>query len=276
MLPLAPGKVPELKVFVHAGEKTELEVELKISGKSGNFTPDRSLEKRTFSLMPGLNTLHLSFTVEIPEVCYGFICLFKNEKLKLAYSHIRITGILSVFNLINEAVSNYGRQIPVGDIGMDEFEFWCPKRRPEGFNLAMQISPGLDSFDGENIRNGLARPTTQPNAWVADLKDPEPAIRLDWEEAKTIRRIILKFDTDSDHPMESVLMAHPESVMPFCIRNFRIYDDQKNILYSKEKNYQTIQVIDLATPATTRQLTIAVEHPSAETPAAIFEILCYE
>lgn len=276
MLPLAPGKVPELKIFVHADEKTELEVELKISEKAGNFTPDRSLGKRTFALLPGTNTLLLSFAAEIPEVCYGFFCLYKNEKVKLAYSPIRITGILSVFNLVNEAVSNYGRQVPVGDIGMDEFEFWCPQRRPEGYNLAMQIIPGLDCFDGENIRNGLARPTTQPNAWVADRKDPEPAIQLNWEETKKIRRIILKFDTDADHPMESVLMTHPETVMPFCVRNFTIYDDQKNILYRKMGNYQTIQVIDLATPVSTRQLTIAVEHPSENTPAAIFEILCYE
>ncbi|MHA4812388.1 FAD-dependent oxidoreductase [Flavitalea flava] len=275
LLPLKSGKAPELTIHLYAEEPTELEAELKISSKAGNFTPDISLEKKKFSLSKGRHQLRLSFTSDIPAEGYAFICLYKNEKIKLAFSPKRITGILSVFNLVNEAVSNYGRQVPPADIGMDEFEFWCPQRRPEGLNIAMQIKPGLDVFGPEQILNGIARPTVRPNAWVANPIDPHPTLQLNWIKAVTIRRVILKFDTDTDHPMESVLMTHPESIMPFCVRNFVIYDDQKNILYRKEGNYQTIQVIDLAQPVTTKQLTIAVEHPSSETPAAIFEILCY-
>jgi len=276
MLPLAAGAMPTIRMEVHADAATELEVELKISSRAGNFTPDLSLEKKIFFLAPGANLLRLSFTSVIAEACYGFICLYKNDKVRASFSSRRITGILSVFNGVNEAVSNYGRQVPEGDIGMDTFEFWCPQRRPEGLNLSMQIVPGLDVFREENIRNGLARPTVQPNAWVADWNDPAPSITLLWGETKKIRRVVLLFDTDTDHPMESVLMSHPEAVMPFCVRNFTIYDEQKNVIYRKEGNYQTVQVIDFATPVTTRQLIIAVEHPSAETPAAIFEIRCYE
>jgi hypothetical protein len=196
--------------------------------------------------------------------------------VKVAVSLKRVTGILSVFNLVNEAVSNYGRQVPVGDIGMDEFEFWCPQRRPEGLNLAMQIAPGLDVFHGEHIRNGIARPTVRPNAWVADWKDTAPAIRLSWPETRQIKKIILKFDTDSDHPMESVLMTHPESVMPFCVQNFVIYDGAGHVLYRAAGNYQTIRIIVFPEPVHTRELRVVLEHPSSDTPAAIFEILCYE
>jgi hypothetical protein len=166
--------------------------------------------------------------------------------------------------------------VPVGDIGMDEFEFWCPQRRPEGFNLAMQIVPGLDVFRKGNIRNGIARPTVRPNAWVADWNDATPAIRLNWPDPKRIKKIILKFDTDIDHPMESVLMTHPESVMPFCVQNFVIYDDAGQVLYREEGNYQTIKIIGFSEPVHTRELHVVLEHPSSDTPAAIFEILCYE
>ncbi len=276
MLPLTAGKVPELTLQVYAEENTILDIELRMSSRPGNFTPDITLEKKSLSLTPGINDLRLSFGAEMPEAGYAFFCFYKNEKLRLAYSPKRITGILSVFNLVNEAVSNYGRQSPPADIGMDAFEFWCPQRRPEGLNLALQIHPALDVFDGENVRNGLSRPTTGPNAWVADRDDPAPFLQLDWPERKRIREIILKFDTDADHPMESVLMTHPETVMPFCVRNFTIFDDQKNICYRKEGNYQTIHKIRFDKPVETRQLTISVEHPSADTPAAIFEILCYE
>ncbi|WP_431210119.1 hypothetical protein ACQ86N_29215 [Puia sp. P3] len=155
-------------------------------------------------------------------------------------------------------------------------EFWCPQRRPEGQNLAFSLVPGLRCFGVENIRNGIARPTVAPNAWVADLADAAPWLRIEWDGPRAIRKLVIKFDTDLDHPMESVLMTHPEYVMPFCVRNYRILDEEGKELYRKEGNYQTINVIEFEKPVTTRRLTIAVEHPSAETPAAVFEILCYE
>jgi hypothetical protein len=276
MLPLTAGKTPVLRLQVYAEAATELQAELKMSSKAGNFTPDISLERKTISLAAGPNQVELDFAAEIPEDGYGFFCLYKNEKVKVAVSLKRVTGILSVFNGVNEAVSNYGRQVPVGDIGMDEFEFWCPQRRPEGLNLAMQIAPGLDVFCGGNIRNGITRPTVRPNAWVAGWTDAAPAIRLSWPETKRIRKIILKFDTDSDHPMESVLMTHPEPVMPFCVQNFVIYDGAGRELYRAEGNYQTIRVIGFPEAVLTSELRIVLEHPSADTPAALFEILCYE
>ncbi|HTI07102.1 MAG TPA: FAD-dependent oxidoreductase, partial [Puia sp.] len=276
MLPLKAGKPPVLWMQVQAEVATEWQVELKVSSKAGNFTPDISLEQKVINLAAGLNKVKLDFAAEIPEEGYGFFCLYKNEKVKIAVRPKRVTGILSVFNLVNEAVSNYGRQVPVGDIGMDEFEFWCPQRRPEGLNLAMQIVPGLDVFREGNIRNGIARPTVRPNAWVADWNDAAPAIRLSWPDQKRIKKIILKFDTDTDHPMESVLMTHPESVMPFCVQNFVIYDGAGQVLHREEGNYQTIRIIGFSEPILTRELRVVLEHPSSDTPAAIFEILCYE
>jgi hypothetical protein len=273
---MSPGLCPSLLFYVDALEDTELEVELKVSSRGGNFTPDVSLVKRSFALRPGRQEVLLEFGVSFSEECYGFFCFYKNPLVKIGFSAQRITGILSVFNLVNEAVSNYGRQTPPEGIGMEEFEFWCPQRRPEGRNVAMKIKPGLDVFDGANIRNGIARPTVRPNAWVAEPNDPAPAIRLTWKEPRQIRRVVIKFDTDADHPMESVLMAHPETVMPCCVRNFSLRGERGEVLYAVTGNYQTIRVIEFAEPVRTQALTLFVDHPSVDSPAAIFEILCYE
>src|SRR5690606_1161350 len=124
------------------------------------------------------------------------------------------------------------KQTPPEDIGVDEFEFWCPQRRPEGQNLAINISPALTCFQKGNVRNGTDRPTEQPNAWVADPDDPNPWIALEWDEARSIRRMDLVFDPDFDHPMETVLMSHPESVMPFCVRDYSILDDRNQVVHS--------------------------------------------
>ena len=45
-----------------------------------------------------------------------------------------------------------------------------------------------------------------------------------WPHEQVIARIELVFDTDLDHPMESVLLGQPERVVPFCVRAFRVRD----------------------------------------------------
>jgi hypothetical protein len=230
---------------------------------------------KRLSLNEGINSLHIKFDSFIPSHAYAFLRFTKNPAVKLSYSSKRLSGILSVFNLVNESVSNFGKQQPPDNTGMDAFEFWCPQRRPQGQNLAFSLHPGIACFKVENIRNGIARPSIQPNAWVADWTDKAPRITLNWKETKKISKVILKFDTDFDHPMESVLMTHPESVMPFCIRNYTIYDEMGIAIYHKKDNYQTINRIIFDEPVYTRQLSIAVEHPSQDSPAAIFELLCY-
>lgn len=98
---------------------------------------------------------------DLESLGYAFLVIQKNEKVKIHYSDQRITGVLSVFNTINKAVSNYGKQEPIEDIGVDTFEFWCPQRRPAGKNLALKVEPALGAFQAENVRNGFQRPTSQ-------------------------------------------------------------------------------------------------------------------
>jgi hypothetical protein len=276
MLPAAKGELPIFTVHAQATAVTAMQVELRTCGKIGSFTPDVLLEQKTIDLVEGRNCIKLAFKTKLSAAQYVFIAFRKNPAIKLHFSPKRITGVLSVFNHINEAVSNFGKQTPPDDIGIDAFEFWCPQRRPQGQNLAIKMSTPLEDFGVENIRSGVARPTDRPNAWVASSSDPKPALQISWTESKTIRTIVLKFDTDFDHPMESVLMGHPENVMPFCVRNYVLRDDQGKVVYQKTGNYQTMNTIRLHEPLQTKQLTLEVEHPSEQVPAAVFEILCYE
>lgn len=276
LLPLSKGKTPVFTVHANCTGKQVLEVELRVSSKSGNFTPDVTLEVKKMDLTEGRNCIKLAFDTPLSNDGYAFIVFRKNPGIQLHFSQQRVTGILSVFNLINESVSNYGKQTAPDDIGIDSFEFWCPQRRPAGKNVAIKIEGGLQFFGAENIRNGIDRPVALPNAWVADFKDTNPSLQLKWKSQKQIRTIVLKLDTDFDHPMESVLMGHPENVMPFCIRNYRLRDDRGNVIYEKKNNYQTIDRIVLDKPVTTSSLVLEVEHPSADSPAAVFEVLCYE
>lgn len=275
LLPISKGKVPEITIQVEAEQPTNLEVELRISEKAANYTPEVILEKQTLHLKKGKSEQSISFTAEIPEDCYAFITFHKNAAIKVSRSEQRITGILTAFNLVNKAVSNYGKQTPPEDLGVDAFEFWCPQRRPEGHNLAFKMAPAIRQFGVENIKTGVYRPTIKPNAWVAALEDSEPEIKISWEEPKEISKIDLFFDTDYDHPMESVLMGHPEDIMPFCVKNYTIKDDKGNVVFEKTGNYQTINRIALKQAVRTRELKISLEHPSDNVPAAVFSVRCY-
>jgi hypothetical protein len=187
LLPLEEGKVPQFIVHAQTSVHTNLQIELYASERPGNFTPDVILGKRSIDLLPGRNCIQLAFDVIIPGSSYVFVLFRKNSDVALHFSEKRITGVLSVFNQINAAVSNYGKQEPEGDIGVDAFEFWCPQRRPNGHNIAIKINPGLNCFRAENVRNGIDRPTMQPNAWVANFSDVSPRLEFSWQEQKSIK-----------------------------------------------------------------------------------------
>ncbi|MFX1706838.1 FAD-dependent oxidoreductase [Chitinophaga sp. CC14] len=275
MLPLQKGEVAPFVFHADATGNTELEVELRVSSKPGNYTPDITLAKQTIPLHPGRNCVDLRFNTSIENTAYAFVTFMKNPAVELHFTEKRVTGMLSVFNSVNKAVSNYGKQTPPEDIGMEAFEFWCPQRRPEGHNIDLKYHQGINLFQAENIRNGTDRPTSAPNAWVADWNDPQPRLTLKWNTLQQISTIDLFLDTDYDHPMESVLMSHPETVMPFCVRHYRIKDAGGNIVAEKKDNYQTHNRIQLEQPVITDTLIIELEHPSANVPAALFAVRCY-
>lgn len=275
MIPFGSGKVNELVIHAHADEATSLDIELRICSRSDHHTPDVLLEVFTLPLNKGKNCLPIQFNSQIKEAVYGFVIFRKNELVTIPTTLKRVTGILSVFNTINKAVSNFGKQEPTEDIGVDAFEFWIPQRRPNGHNFAMHFKTPVTAFAASNVKNGIARPTNQPNAWVADWNDTKPTLTLSWEEMQNINTIELSFDTDFDHPMESVLMTHPENVMPFCVKNYKVTDEAGNVLYEKKDNHQTRNIMRFNEPVKTKKLMLEFEQTSPDVPVSVFEVRCY-
>ncbi|MFZ4724341.1 MAG: FAD-dependent oxidoreductase, partial [Paludibacter sp.] len=272
LLPLN-GNVPKMKLKVKSVEATTLEVQIRASYKPFNFTPDAILFINKYSLVKGEQTIEIEFNELGVEKSYYFICFMKNSAVELAESDQLVSGVMSVFNYQNPAVSNYGKQTPPDDIGVDTFELWCPKRRPQGKNLAMKFEPAIESFEVENVRNEIFRPLVGTNAWVADLRDENPTITLSWNKKEWISEITLFFDTDSDHAMENVQMGHYDSAMPFCVKEYKITDENGIVIYANNKNHQTINAIKLPDVIQTKKLVIEMKHPSAVTPAALYGII---
>jgi hypothetical protein len=275
MLPLSAGSVPSLMFWLNVREATEIQVELRTGSKPGDFTPDRILETRCIQLNQGEQEVKLVFNTTLDQPQYAFICFLRNPLVSIRSSKQRLTGILSVANKINPSVSNFGKQVPTGDFGVEEFEFWCPQRRPEGQNLAVRVYPDLDVFSPANLISGIDRPTSQPNAWVADTADPHPTVVLEWAAPQEIGCIDLAFDTDFDNPLECFLITQPETAMPFCLKHFLVKDETGRIIAEVNENHLSRRRIVPAEKLVTRRLEIECLEMNDAAPAALFGVRCY-
>ena len=252
MLPVQPGLMPLVEFLLDVSAPTTLRAELRVSSKVDNHTPDVTLETQTIPLRQGAGqSVRVAFAHTFSDRRYAFVCFFGSDKIRLRASEQRMTGVLSLCQQVNLAVAESSVQSPPPDSGIDSFEFWLPQRRPNGRNLALRLEAPLRVFGVGNLVNGIARPTNQPNAWIADWADPQPTATIRWAQPQSIQRIELMFDVDYDHPLESVMMGHPERRMPFCVAQFRVLDERGTVLAESADNHQARAVLRLSQPVTT-------------------------
>ncbi len=276
MLPVRPGPMPEVTYRLSAASNTTLHAELRVSSKQDNHTPDVVLERIELPITAGEDQpVRLRFKSQIEQACYAFVCLMPNPDIDVRMSEERLTGILTVHRAANEKVAKGTLQDPPPGIGVDRFEFWIPRRRPDGHNPAITLAPPIPCFNVDNIGNGWLRPTHQPNAWVPERNDPNPSLTLTWPSPQTLSRIVLCFDGDFDHAMETVLWGHPERQVPFCVSQYRIRDASGNVLAMVTDNHHAQNTIHLEKPITTSKLVIDQLATESNISPSIIDIRCY-
>jgi hypothetical protein len=272
ILPAAAGDQIKISFEIDTKESTNLTMQIRVSAKPINYTPEIILESKEISVASGKSRLTIDFAHIIAEEQYVFVCILKNELVSVQTSKMFLSGTMMLMNRYDKSVATSGVQLPPDGIGIDSFEFWLPSRRPAAQNLAFKLSEALEPFKVSNLINGFCRPTNAANSWVADLNDKNPCVTLNWDEPVQIKRIVLFFDSDFDHPLESTLRVHPERVVPHTVRNYKIMDSEGKLIFEKEGNYQHVNEIVLESEIASSSIRIYLEHPSANVPAAIFEV----
>jgi len=275
LLPVPAGVIPAVTFILDVARRTVLEAEVRESLRPGNYTPERVIHRQRFELLAGKGqTVCVAGAARVQSPRYLSYVLLHNDDVFVHLSNLRVTGVLSLSQSMNKAVAKGTRQEPPVGSGIDSFEFWLPSRRPGGRNMAFHAEPPIRAFCARNVVSGVARPMDEPNAWVAAPEDPAPVLTLEWASPQTIGRIELVFDTDFDHPMESVLMGHPERDMPFCVKDYRILDSRGAVLAERKGNHQTRNSVKLAEPVTTTHIQVEILSTHGS-PAAVFEVRCY-
>jgi hypothetical protein len=278
LLPLDAGTLYTFIFEVEALCDTTLEMQLKVPSDKTHFTPDVTLQTKTFTLEKGKHQITFKTNSPLPEKQNAYVCLMKNENIHVRLSEGRCSAIMTVYNRINKAVSNYGKQEPPTGIGIDSFEFWTPERRPGGKNLSFSVYPALDFFDPNQLSNGQVRslPPAETNVWIAAKNDESPSVKLAWAQQMNIKTIKIFFDPDYDHALESTLMEHPESSIPFIISDYTIEDEKGNILKKVAGNYQAINTITFEHPCKTNELIFNFSRRYGHIPVSVFNISVYE
>lgn len=263
LLPFTKGKIPRFTVTFKADVPATITTIFILSQRLGNYTPDSILATKEFHLSSGTSTIEIDFDISINESQYGFLWISKNDKVSVAQSAVRVTGILAVFNR--------GIQRKDDKFGLDEIPFYSPDRRPQGKNFALKITPGLKSFDIEQLKTCTFRPAgNSTNAWVASLTEEKPVLNLKWEKPQSINSLVLWFDTDFDHPMESCLMGHPENIMPFCVQEFKILNDKGQVIYETTENHHSRNEIRFEKVVQTSALTVQFNRKNENVPVSLF------
>ncbi|MFI3289364.1 MAG: hypothetical protein R3Y66_04415 [Rikenellaceae bacterium] len=204
---------------------------------------------------------------------YLFVTFMKNESVKLAYSDVTLSGTVAVYNTVNPAVSNYGKQTPPDNIGVEAFEFWCPKRWPEHHNIALGFSPALKSFEGANLYNCEYRPVSSSNCWIAALDNAAPCVELIWESEQVISSATLLFDADSNQALENNQMGHLYNTIPQCVKEYTICDAEGNVLSEVKDNHLALSRVTFDQPITTKSLSIRFKQNSPTTPVSLHGII---
>lgn len=275
LVPLTAGRVPSFTLLLDAKTPTVQRGELWRSSRPGNTTPDVLLAALDLAIQEGKSQqVIFDFPISLEEPLHVFFILPLNTDVELHQSRAQLPGILSLSQKMNSAVAKSSIQTPPPNSGIDTFAFWLPDRRPAARNLAIGFTPPLEPYAPTNVTNGFARPWQGTNAWVPDPTDPQPTLHLTWDNPVTIHSVEIVFDTDTDHPMESVLLSHPEQIMPGCITAFRVLAGDGKSLAEISGNHQTRRIVELAEPVSSSRISVEVlAHGDA--PPAIFEVRCY-
>lgn len=271
-LPLQKGVAYCFTVKVRALKDTTLHAQLRRSEKITNFTPEVILEEQRVAIPEGEHQMELSFSKTLEQDQYALLCFMANTDIEIACSTTRVSSLVSVFNGVNKAVSNNGKQTVEGDKGVDEFEFWTPERRPGGHNLAFSVEPPI-CFPASHLTNGYTRAFQRSNVWCAPLDQTTADIVLGWQAQQSIKEVILHFDGDFDHALESTLYGHPEERVPFCVARFQLLDDKGDVLFEKTDNYQAVVSCKFDSPVQLNKLSVKLWQAHPDCPIALYEII---
>ncbi len=264
LVPIKAGEsLPALTLTLRG--HAALTLELLGSQRAGNFTPELCYATREIKV-DGEGEYPCVFDWQSERDQYLFIAFSAQSGVDIALTDLHLPGLMTVFNSLNARVAKHTRQVAGGDYGVDEFDFWLPRRRPDQIMPALRFATPLHCFAAQNLLNGHLRPEQQSNAWVPAAEDASPTVRWRWEQPLALTCLTLVQDNDFDNAMETVQMGHHHAVTPHCITHYRLWADE--ILLAEVKdNHHSVCTHRLDRPHETLEVRLEILATAGALPA---------
>lgn len=276
LLPLGAGPLPKVTVPVKATNVTSLVVEWRVPSLQESQTPDQLLERREFRVPTGESRVEIFSEALLPKEGYAYLIFQENAELEVALTEQRATGLIRLQHHGEQRNGDCHQQyLSTEEAGCEAFELWFPERRPKGKNLALSMERSLVGYGAENVQTMWLRPSERPHAWVADPADAQPELTFVWASPQTVQRVCVFLDPDWDHPVESVILEHPEQVMPSLAAELKLLNEQGETLGHVTENHSNRVEFSFSTPLTVSSLKLQIGQMNGPWPAAVFGVRMY-
>ncbi len=87
--------------------------------------------------------------------------------------------------------------------------------------------------------------------------------------------IVIDFDPDWDHPMESVIRWHHDRAMPTTVKDFELETEEGKSLARVTGNYLARREVKLPVSISTRGLRLRLSGVNGAYPAAVFGVAVF-
>ena len=266
LLPLKAGeRLPAISVQLRAESAQKLQVSLLTSINPANTCGDQLLATQNI-VVKQQGEYHLTFDYRADVDRYLFIAFEENPAVEVALTNQRLPGVMMVFNSLNPRVAKRTRQINDGDYGVDEFDFWLPRRAPQQILLAFALETPLRLWHADYLLNGKLRPEQHTNCWVPARDDAHPSVCWQWHAPQRATQLTLLFDNDFDHAMETVQMGHAQAVTPHCTTHYRLWLDER-LLAEVTENHHSLCHHALPPDVAFRQIRLELITSAGAVPA---------
>lgn len=266
LLPVKAGEMlPALTFHLRSDGPQTLALTLLGSQKAGNFTPEEEYARCRLQVTDE-GDYRCDFNWRSDRDQYVFVALDVCEAVSIALTQNALPGIMTVFNSLNARVAKHTRQQADGDYGVDEFDFWLPRRHPHQIMPAIRFGTPLLCYAVENLLNGRLRPEQQTNAWVPSPDDTAPVVSWRWPEPQRISALTLLQDNDFDNAMETVQMGHHAPVTPHCITHYRLWADD-SLIAEVTDNHHSLRHHRFDTPLNVSEIRLEIIATAGALPA---------
>ncbi|MFJ1787047.1 FAD-dependent oxidoreductase [Streptomyces anulatus] len=213
VLPVEPA-IESVDVLLDVSESTTVGLELWSTGGGENHIPVERLDRWATDLAPGEQWVCAPFAHKAPGGKNVVLLLRRNPSVSLVV--LDRPGPYGLLGLVSRTPRTLSGRPQSNAWSTEELRRRCP---------AVVVNGDSTAYSAEQVTGSLQRPYDGPRMWSSEslAVDPEPWVRLDWDQPRSIACVDAVFNDDVD--LDLINLHHhqtPFPVVPELVRDYSI------------------------------------------------------